>query len=118
MRHWHFCFRPPWEQDAKNSPADLTVQFTDPIDGAAAPDGQVSHVEGFRQVLAIATTHCQKLLERNRQVLLSILPEVSLDQAGSEAVKASLYGSMSCKKIAGTSDGKREIEWLIIFFHV
>src|SRR5215472_6063547 len=118
MGHGHFCFRPLGKQDLENPSADLTVQFTDAVDSAAAPDREVGHVEWFRRILSIAPAQCQKLLERNRQSFLSVVPEVALHQAGSEAVKACLHGSMGCKEVAGTSDAKRDIEWLTVIFHV
>src|SRR5215469_4777223 len=118
MRHGHFCLRPPWKQNLENSSADLTVQFTDPVDGAAAPDRQVGHIERFGRILANPPTQCQKLIEGNRKALLSVLPQIALDQLGGEAVEACLYGSVGSKKVTGTSDCKRNIEFLTAIFHV
>jgi hypothetical protein len=118
MSHWHFRFRPPRKQNLEESSTDLAVQFTDTVDSAAAPDCQISHIERLGRILAISPTKCEKFLERDRQVFFCILPQVTLNQAGSEAVKPRFYGSVRCKKVAGATDGERDIERLIIVFHV
>ena len=75
-------------------------------------------MNGSDESLGIASPQREKLVDRNRQFLLGILAEVSLDQAGSKAVKARLHGSMGRKKVAGTGDGKRDVERLAMVFHV
>ncbi len=50
--------------------------------------------------------------------LLSILLEIPLHQVGRETVEARLYWSVGGEKIAGTSDGQSEIEWLLVIRHV
>jgi len=43
----YFNFGPARKQRLENSAADFTVQLTDAVDGAAAADGQESHIEGL-----------------------------------------------------------------------
>ena len=51
VRHRHFDLRPSRKQRLEDSAADLTVQLTDAIDGAAAPDGQISHIKRLGRIV-------------------------------------------------------------------
>src|SRR5580658_1510781 len=118
VRYRNLCFRPPGKEGLEEPPAYLTVQFAYAVDGAAAADRQIGHIEGFGRVLAIAPPQRKKLVDRNRQFFLGILAEISLDQTGSKAVEARLNGSMGRKEVAGAGDCKRYAEWFAIVFHV
>ena len=45
MRDRHLDFRPPRKKRLEDSPADLTVQPTDAVNGAAAMDCEVRHIK-------------------------------------------------------------------------
>src|SRR5579863_1554962 len=54
------------KQALEESSTDLTVQSTDAIDSATAPDRQIGHIERFGRILAISSPKREKVLERNR----------------------------------------------------
>ena len=119
MRHRHFDLRPSRKQCLKDSPAHLSVQLADTVDGATSTDRQIRHVEGLRRIVLVSPSQRQQIVERDRKFLLrrNFLRYLSI-RSGSETVKASLNGSVGRKEISGTRDRQRQIEWLLILLHV
>ena len=48
MRHRHLRFRPPGIEGLEEPSAYLTVQFADAVNGTAAADGEIGHIERLR----------------------------------------------------------------------
>ena len=118
VRHRHFDLRPSRKQRLEDPPADLAVQPADAVDGAAAPNRQVGHVEWLGRIVAVSPSQRQQILERNRKFLLGILFEILLHQIGSETVKARLDRSVGGEKVSGARNRQRQIEWLLVIRHV
>ena len=99
VRYRHLRFRPPGKEGLEESPAHLTMQFADAVDGAAAADRKIRHVEGFGRVLAIASSQRQKVVERNRQFLFGILLRYRSIRMGAKRSKPASTGVWVVKRL-------------------
>ena len=63
MANGHLVLGPAGKQGLEDVPADFAVQLADAVDRAAAPDGEVRHVEGFLVVVGILPSQGHQIPE-------------------------------------------------------
>jgi len=68
----YFIDWPAREERLEQAPAHFAVQTAYPVDGAAAPDRQVRHVERFRRVVRVLAAQGQQLAPRYPEPLLRV----------------------------------------------
>ena len=99
-------------------PAHLSVQFADAIHPPAAMDRKIGHVEGFRTVSYVLSSHREQILNRNGEFILRKMAEILTYEIGIEAIKSGTDRGMRSKDISSSRDAQGEIEWLLVILHV
>ena len=99
-------------------PAHLSVQFADAIHPPAATDRKIGHVEGFRTVSRVLSSHREQILNRNGEFIMRKMAEILTYEIGIEAIKSGTDRGMRSKDISSSRDAQGEIEWLLVILHV
>src|SRR5713226_7051795 len=80
--------RPTREERLEDAPAHLAMQAAHAVDRAAAPDGEIRHVEWFIRVVRILPAEREDIVERDAQAFLGVLPQKELNESRGEAIEA------------------------------
>src|SRR5207245_57901 len=88
------------------------------VDRAAAPDGEIRHVEGFIRVVRILPAERQQVAQRDVKVLLGVLPMKALDEGRGEAVEARRDRGVGGEDVSRTGDRQRHVERVPCVPHV
>lgn len=99
---------PTREQGLEQHTADGSVKAADAVDGSAAADGEVGHVE----IRAAVSPKAQHLIEGDAEGFLRVAGEVAAHQIGREDIESGGDGGMGGEQVAGAGDGEGDIERL------
>ena len=113
----HFVRRPVRKERPEEMAADLSVQATHTIHGAAPANGQVRHVETLRRVVRFLAAQGKQLVQRDAEFLLGIGTEIFLDEGRGETVKAGGHCRVGGEEVPRSSDGQRDFEGLRRLLH-
>src|SRR2546425_4769540 len=86
------------------------MQAAHAVDRAAAPDGEIRHVEGFIRVVRILAAERQQVAQRDAKVLLGVLPMKALDEGRGEAVEARRDRGVGGEDVSRAGDRERHVE--------
>lgn len=112
VTHRNLRLGPAGEEAPEEPAAHLAVQAAHPVDRAAAPEGEVGHVERLVRVVRVLPAERQEILEPDAQVPLGVSAEVPVDEGRREAVEARGYRGVRGEEVAGTRDGQGHVEAL------
>ena len=82
----------------------MAVQAADAVDGPAATQGQVRHVERLGGVVRIRTPERQQILETDAKGLSHMSPQLLFDKGRGEPIETGCDRRMGGEEVAGARD--------------
>ncbi len=116
VSHRDLAVRPAGEETLEQPAAHLAMEPADPVDGAAAVDGQVGHVERLRrsaQHRALGAVGRPPQGEQSLQTdaqFVRVAPQVLRHQRGRKTVEAGFDRRVGGKKVPGSRGGEGHLE--------
>ena len=113
----HILLRPSRKERPKELPADFPMQAADAVDGPAAAQGQVSHVEILRGVVRILPAQGQQIVDGKAQLFPRVATKETFDKGGRETIKTGRHRRVGGEEVARPRGGQRDLERLPVLLH-